>query len=168
MLDEPVNFLEGRPLNPGEDSYFDLPILSTQSATLYEHCVRAIKHGFKYGDNGLPLIGTGDWNDGFDKVGQHGKGESVWLAFFLYEILVHFSGIADLQNDAAFANECKKQAQQLKENIDKNAWDGEWYKRAWFDDGTPLGSSVNEECKIDSIAQSWSVLSGAGDINVCI
>ena len=165
MLDEPVTFLEGRPLNPGEDSYFDLPILSTQSATLYEHCVRAIKHGFKYGDNGFPLIGTGDWNDGFDKVGQHGKGESVWLAFFLYEILVHFSGIADLQNDAAFANECKKQAQQLKENINKNAWDGEWYKRAWFDDGTPLGSSVNEECKIDSIAQSWSVLSGAGDIN---
>lgn len=165
VLDEPVTFLEGRPLNPGEDSYFDLPILSTQSATLYEHCVRAIKHGFKYGDNGLPLIGTGDWNDGFDKVGQHGKGESVWLAFFLYEILVHFSGIADLQNDAAFANECKKQAQQLKENINKNAWDGEWYKRAWFDDGTPLGSSVNEECKIDSIAQSWSVLSGAGDIN---
>ncbi len=102
VLDESVNFLEGRPLNPGEESYFDLPILSTQSATLYEHCVRAIKHGFNYGDNGLPLIGTGDWNDGFDKVGQHGKGESVWLAFFLYEILVRFSGIADLHNDVSF------------------------------------------------------------------
>jgi cyclic beta-1,2-glucan synthetase len=109
------------------------------------------------------VIGTGDWNDGFDKVGQHGKGESVWLAFFLYEILIKFAGVAGLHNDAAFATECKKQAQQLKQNIDKSAWDGEWYKRAWFDDGTPLGSAIDEECKIDSIAQSWSVLSGGGN-----
>ncbi|MEP7169394.1 MAG: glycosyl hydrolase family 65 protein, partial [Bacteroidota bacterium] len=120
-------------------------------------------HGFTYGEHGLPLIGTGDWNDGYDRVGKEGKGESVWMAFFLYEILNRFAEIAVLHNDAAFADECKKEAQQLKANIDKHAWDGEWYKRAWFDDGTPLGSSTNEECKMDSIAQSWSVLSGAGD-----
>src|SRR6185312_5356684 len=108
-------------------------------------------------------IGNGDWNDGYDKVGNQGKGESVWMAFFLYDILSRFSGIATRHNDAAFATECAEEAKRIKQNIDKNAWDGEWYKRAWFDDGTPLGSSANEECKIDSIAQSWAVLSGAGD-----
>jgi cyclic beta-1,2-glucan synthetase len=163
ILNEHSNFLDGRQLNPGEESYFDLPLDSHTPATLYEHCIRAIKHGLNFGAHGLPLIGTGDWNDGFDKVGQHGKGESVWLAFFLYEILIKFAGVAGLHNDAAFATECKKQAQQLKQNIDKSAWDGEWYKRAWFDDGTPLGSAIDEECKIDSIAQSWSVLSGGGN-----
>jgi len=163
VLDEAVHFLEGRQLNPEEESYYDLPIQSAISAPLYDHCVKAIKHGFNYGEHGLPLIGTGDWNDGYDKVGNKGRGESVWMAFFLYDILIRFAEIARLHNDAAFTEECKKEAQQLKENIDKNAWDGEWYNRAWFDDGTPLGSSKNEECKIDSIAQSWSVLSGAGD-----
>ncbi|MBK5271217.1 MAG: cyclic beta 1-2 glucan synthetase, partial [Bacteroidia bacterium] len=166
ILDVSSNFLDGRQLNPGEESYFDLPLDSHTPATLYEHCVRAIKHGLNFGKHGLPLIGTGDWNDGFDKVGQHGKGESVWLAFFLYEILIRFAGIADLHTDAAFATECKNQAQQLKQNINKSAWDGEWYKRAWFDDGTPLGSKNDEECKIDSIAQSWSVLSGAGNASL--
>ena len=124
--------------------------------------MRAIRHGFNYGEHGLPLIGTGDWNDGFDKVGQHGKGESVWMAFFLYDILIQFAKTAVLKNDSVFADECNSEAQKLKMNINKHAWDGEWYKRAWFDDGTPLGSSINEECTIDSIAQSWSVLSGAG------
>ncbi|MEP7232348.1 MAG: glucoamylase family protein [Ginsengibacter sp.] len=166
VLDEVTNFLEGRLLNDGEESYFDLPAVSATSASLYEHCVRAIKHGLNFGVHGLPLIGTGDWNDGFDKVGQHGKGESVWLAFFLYEILIRFADIAGLHNDATFATECKNQAQQLKQNIDKSAWDGEWYKRAWFDDGTPLGSKVDEECKIDSISQSWSVLSRAGNASL--
>ena len=166
MLDESVRFLEGRPLSSGEESYYDLPVESNKSTTLYDHCMQAIKHGFNYGEHGLPLIGTGDWNDGFDKVGQHGKGESVWLAFFLYEILIRFTEIAGSYKDSAFADECKKQAQQLKENIDKHAWDGEWYKRAWFDNGTSLGSSTNEECKIDSIAQSWSVLSGAGNASM--
>ena len=165
VLDEPAHFLEGRQLNQGEESYFELPIQSAQSATLYEHCVRAIKHALHYGVHGLPLIGTGDWNDGFDKVGEKGKGESVWLAFFIYEVLVQFAEIAGGHSDVSFADECKQQASQLKINIDKNAWDGRWYKRAWFDDGTPLGSSVNEECRIDSIAQSWAVLSGAADEN---
>ena len=163
IFDESVRFLEGRPLNQGEESYYDIPVESHKSATLYDHCVLAIKHGFNYGEHGLPLIGTGDWNDGFDKVGNNGKGESVWMAFFLYEILIRFAEIAGINKDAAFAEECKKEAQQLKENIDKHAWDGAWYKRAWFDNGTVLGSSVNEECQIDSISQSWSVLSGAGN-----
>ncbi|MBC7382340.1 MAG: cyclic beta 1-2 glucan synthetase, partial [Bacteroidia bacterium] len=163
VLDEPAPYLEGRLLNPGEESYFDLPAISGISVSLYEHCVQAIKHGLNFGSHGLPLIGTGDWNDGFNKVGEAGKGESVWLAFFLYNILIQFEKIARLHNNSAFADECIKEAEQLRENIDKHAWDGEWYKRAWFDNGTPMGSAVNEECKIDSIAQSWSVLSGAGD-----
>jgi cyclic beta-1,2-glucan synthetase len=163
VLDEQVNFLEGRLLTPEEESYYDLPIQSTKTGSLYEHCVAAIKHGLKYGKNGLPFIGTGDWNDGYDKVGNHGKGESVWMAFFLYEILNRFAPMAILQKDQAFADKCLKEAQKLKRNIDKNAWDGEWYTRAWFDNGSPLGSSNSPECKIDSIAQSWSVLSGGGD-----
>lgn len=163
VLDEPAPFLEGRPLNPGEETYYDLPVQSGASASLYDHCRQAIRHGFNYGERGLPLIGGGDWNDGYDKVGHEGKGESVWMAFFLYEILTRFAGIAQLHQDPAFAGECEKEARQLKENIDRHAWDGQWYKRAWFDNGAPLGSSVNEECQIDSIAQSWSVLSGAGD-----
>ncbi len=163
ILEKPIDFLDGRLLNPGEESYFDLPLKAHAPATLYYHCVRAIEHGLNFGENGLPLIGTGDWNDGFDKVGQHGKGESVWLAFFLYEILTCFADTASLYNDVAFADTCKEEATKLKANIDKNAWDGKWYKRAWFDDGTPLGSKTNEECMIDSIAQSWSVLSGGGN-----
>ena len=163
ILKEQVNLLEGRLLNPHEDSYFDLPIVTETVVTIYEHCVKAIRHGFNYGVHGLPLMGTGDWNDGMDKVGEKGKGESVWMGFFMYEILHQFSNTATLFGDAAFAAECIKEAQQLKENIDQHAWDGAWYKRAWFDDGTALGSSQNKECKIDSIAQSWSVLSGAGD-----
>ena len=163
MLDEKITFIEGRQLNVGEESYYDTPVKSEVSAKLYDHCVLAIKHGFSYGEHGLPLIGTGDWNDGYDKVGNKGKGESVWMAFFLYDILIRFEQVAIFQNDSVFADECKKQAQQLKENIDKKAWDGQWYKRAWFDDGSTLGTSANDECKIDSIAQSWSVLSGAGN-----
>jgi cyclic beta-1,2-glucan synthetase len=163
ILDESIPFLEGRQLNPNEESYYDLPIQSGISAKLYDHCVKAIKHGFNYGEHGLPLIGTGDWNDGFDKVGNDGKGESVWMAFFLYDILIRFAEIAHLHNDSTFADECLKEANRLQENIEKHAWDGGWYKRAWFDNGTALGSSVNEECRIDSIAQSWSVLSGAAD-----
>ena len=163
VLDVLTDFLEGRMLNSEEESYFDLPIDSHKTATLYEHCVQAIKHGLNFGKHGLPLIGTGDWNDGFDKVGQHGKGESVWLAFFLYQILNSFGETARLYNDTTFADACKNEAVKLKANIDKSAWDGQWYKRAWFDDGTPLGSKSNEDCKIDSIAQSWSVLSEGGN-----
>jgi cyclic beta-1,2-glucan synthetase len=163
ILDENINFLEGRLLNPGEESYYDLPGHSNQSASLYEHCVRAIKHGLQFGVNGIPLMGSGDWNDGMDKVGIEGKGESIWLGFFLYKVLMQFSEIAKLRNDAAFTQQCLDEAEKLKTNLNKNGWDGEWFRRAYFDDGAPLGTSTNEECQIDSIAQSWSVLSGAVD-----
>jgi len=165
VLDEQAGFLEGRLLNPEEESYYDMPVRSNQSGSLYEHCVRAVRHGWRYGVHGLPLMGSGDWNDGMDKVGQHGKGESIWLGFFLYSVLVRFSTIARLHHDEAFADECLREAAKLKENLHKNGWDGDWYRRAYFDDGTPLGSAGNDECRIDSISQSWSVLSGAGDLS---
>ena len=162
ILEEPAAFLTGRPLNPDEESYYDLPGRSEASASLYEHCVLSIRHGLRYGVHGLPLMGSGDWNDGMDKVGEHGKGESIWLGFFLYTVLMRFGEIAQRRNDAEVTALCQREAAQLKENIDKNGWDGEWYRRAYFDDGSPLGSSGNAECRIDSISQSWSVLSGAG------
>lgn len=163
ILEVQVHFLEGRLLNEGEESYYDLPIKSDQQKSLYEHCVTAINHGLSFGVHGLPLIGSGDWNDGMDKVGNHGRGESVWLAFFLYDILQRFSEVATIKKDNSFKDICLQQAEKIKMNIDKNAWDGEWFKRAYFDNGTPLGSKENEECKIDSIAQSWSVISKAGE-----
>jgi len=163
VLDEPVRFIEGRPVNPDEDSYYDLPRASEETASLYEHCVRAIMKGISFGEHGLPLIGSGDWNDGMNMVGEHGKGESVWLGFFLYHVLTRFTEIARLHGDPSFAERCWTEATELRRNIEQHGWDGEWYLRAFFDDGTPLGSASNPECRIDSIAQSWSVLSGAGD-----
>ncbi|MEO5648724.1 MAG: glucoamylase family protein [Ginsengibacter sp.] len=164
ILKESRGFLECRLLHEGEDSLYDLPISGNSSADLYEHCVRAIKHSLHFGKHGLPLIGSGDWNDGMDLVGNEGKGESVWLAFFLYDILINFEKVAAGYGDAVFSETCKTEAIKLQSNIEKSAWDGEWYKRAWFDDGTPLGSKENEECKIDAISQSWSVLSNAAPI----
>ena len=163
VLNETVSFLEGRPVPPEEDSYYDLPSQSDTTATLYEHCVRAILRGLPKGEHGLPLMGTGDWNDGMNLVGIKGQGESVWLAFFLFDTLVRFSPVARAHGDTAFAQECLTQAEQLRLAIDQHGWDGGWYRRAYFDDGTPLGSTENAECQIDSISQSWSVLSGAGD-----
>ncbi len=163
VLDQSVHFLEGRAVNPDEDSYYDMPTISNEQASLYQHCVRAIQRGLRFGVHGLPLIGSCDWNDGMDKVGAEGKGESVWLAFFLHEVLTRFMPVAELHNDAAFAARCLSEAALLRQHIEQNAWDGEWYRRAYFDDGTPLGSSANPECQIDSISQSWAVLSGAGD-----
>jgi cellobiose phosphorylase len=163
VLDETANFLEGRPVNSDEDSYYDLPIRSPESASLYQHCVRAIEHGLTFGVHGLPLMGSCDWNDGMDKVGDKGKGESVWLAFFLYDVLMQFAQVADLHDDAGFAERCRGEAARLRQNIEEHGWDGQWYRRAYFDDGTPLGSADNPECQIDAISQSWSVLSGAGE-----
>jgi len=163
VLDESITFLDGRAVNPEEDSYYDLPGHSDESASLYQHGVRAIVRGLSFGERGLPLIGSGDWNDGMNIVGANGKGESVWLGFFLYEVLMRFTEVARLKNDTPFAERCQREAAQLRQNIERNGWDGEWYRRAYFDDGTPLGSAGNAECQIDSIAQSWSVLSGAGD-----
>ena len=164
VLDEKVHFLNGRLLGAEEESYYDLPGRSSEEASLYQHCVKAIEHGLRFGEHGLPLMGSGDWNDGMNLVGIHGKGESVWLGFFLYDVLLSFAELAQQYGDQAFAQRCKQQAVQLRKNAEAHAWDGEWYRRAWFDDGTPLGSSTNTECQIDSISQSWSVLSGAGDI----
>ena len=163
VLDEPVHFLEGRPVNAEDDSYYDLPERSEEAASLYEHCVRAIGRGLRFGEHGLPLIGSGDWNDGMNLVGKHGKGESVWVAFFLCEVLKQFAALARGHADPAFAERCDAERARLRGSIEENGWDGQWYRRAYFDDGSPLGSQSNEECQIDSIAQSWSVLSGAGD-----
>jgi len=163
VLDEPVHFLEGRELNPNEEACYDLPQRSTEAASLYEHCVRAIKHGMRFGAHQLPLMGCGDWNDGMNLVGREGKGESVWLAWFLFENLQLFAELARSRGDSPFADFCTAQASLLRENIELNAWDGGWYRRAYFDDGTPLGSATNEECQIDSISQSWAVISRGGD-----
>jgi len=163
VLDQPVNFLQGRPLNANETDYYDLFGRTDETGTVYEHCVRAINNGLKYGGHGLPLIGSGDWNDSLNQVGEGGGGESVWLGFFLYDVLTQFSALAREYSDPVFAQRCLAEAARLKENIDRYAWDGQWYRRAYFDNGDPLGSAVNDECRIDSISQSWSVLSGAGD-----
>ena len=163
VLDESVHFLEGRELNPEEEAYYDQPQRSPEAASLYEHCVRALKHGLRFGVHQLPLMGCGDWNDGMNLVGRDGKGESVWLAWFLVENLQQFAGLARGRGDAAFAEMCSAQAALLRSNIEANAWDGAWYRRAYFDDGTPLGSSTNDECQIDSISQSWAVISRGGD-----
>ncbi|MES1982138.1 MAG: glucoamylase family protein [Pseudomonadota bacterium] len=162
VLDEQVHFLEGRELNAEEEAYYDYPQRSADTATLYDHCVRAIRNGLHFGAHQLPLIGCGDWNDGMNLIGRHGKGESVWLAWFLYDNLRQFSDLARSRGDEEFAELCSKQGDQLRRNIEMNAWDGAWYRRAYFDDGTPLGSAGNDECQIDSISQSWAVISGGG------
>ncbi|MFZ6686264.1 GH36-type glycosyl hydrolase domain-containing protein [Undibacterium sp. SXout11W] len=163
ILDIKIPFIEGRALSPDEDSYYDQPSRSQQTASLYMHCVQAIEHGLRFGSHGLPLMGSCDWNDGMDKVGSEGKGESVWLAFFLHEVLMQFSTLALQKEDDVYAKHCEDQAKRIAELIDKAAWDGAWYKRAYFDDGSALGSTKNAECQIDSISQSWSVLTSTGD-----
>jgi cellobiose phosphorylase len=163
VLDEKIPFLDGRAVKPDEESYYDLPVRSEEQATLYEHCVRAIRNGLHFGEHGLPLMGCGDWNDGMNLVGEHGKGESVWLAFFLYDVLIQFGKLAQRRNDSAFSELCASEAAKLKQNIEEHAWDGLWYRRAYFDNGEPLGSISSPECKIDSLPQSWAVLSGAGE-----
>jgi cellobiose phosphorylase len=163
VLDETIHFLEGRELYPEEEAYYDQPQRSPEAASLYDHCVRAIKHGLRFGEHQLPLMGCGDWNDGMNLVGHQGRGESVWLAWFLVENLELFAGLARDRNDQDFADTCSAQAALLRGNIETQAWDGAWYRRAYFDDGTPLGSSTNDECQIDSISQSWAVISKGGD-----
>ncbi|EIL90966.1 glucoamylase family protein [Rhodanobacter sp. 115] len=163
VLDERVDYIEGRLLGAGEESYYDLPAHSELHETLYQHCVRALEHGRSRGARGLPLMGSGDWNDGMNKVGEGGLGESIWLGFFLHHVLHRFAPVARLRGEEAFADQCESEAAALQAAIHQHGWDGAWYRRAYFDDGTPLGSAANDECRIDSIAQSWSVISGAGD-----
>jgi cyclic beta-1,2-glucan synthetase len=163
LLDEEVPFLEGPLLLGGEEeSYFE-PTVSGQHASLYEHCARAIDRSLVVGSHGLPLMGTGDWNDGMNRVGAGGKGESVWLGWFLCAILPQWATLAQARGERERATAWREHMGVLKQSLEGEGWDGEWYRRAFFDDGTPLGSRLNDECRIDSIAQSWSVISGAGD-----
>ncbi len=163
LLDEVVPFLDGPPLAAGQDeSYFE-PQVSAQSGTLFEHCARALDRSLAVGNHGLPFIGTGDWNDGLNRVGSAGKGESVWLGWFLHTILWEFARVADLRGEYHRAETWRLHVSALKASLELKAWDGEWYRRGYFDDGTPLGSAMNTECRIDSIAQSWGVISGAAE-----
>lgn len=160
VLDASVPYLEGRPLREDEESYYDNPFSAGLSEPVYNHCVRAFEH-VRHGERGLPLMGGGDWNDGMDRVGVKGMGESVWLGFFLFRALSDFIPLAEARGDAAFAARAGERLDALRESLERHGWDGAWYRRAYFDDGTPLGSEQNEECRIDSLAQSWSVLSSA-------
>ena len=166
VLDETLPFLEGPPVPPDQESNYDLFHHSGESGSLYEHCKRSILYGTDirgYGSHGLPLMGCGDWNDGMNLVGEHGKGESVWLAWFFIVALTDFAQVAAARGDADFAQHCRDHAERLRDAAEREAWDGEWYKRAYFDNGEPLGSQTNPECQIDSLPQSWAVLCGKAD-----
>src|SRR4029077_15163116 len=163
VLDEVVSFLEGDVLAEGQkESYFQ-PRVSDAAASLFEHCARALDRSLAVGSHGLPLIGTGDWNDSMDRIGRGGKGESVWLGWFLHTILWEFAKVADARGEHQRAEAWRLHVSALKAALEREAWDGEWYRRAYFDDGTPLGSATDTECRIDSITQSWGVISGAAE-----
>jgi len=163
LLDESVPFLEGETLTSGQlESYFQ-PRVSQTRATIFEHCARALDRSLAVGKHGLPLMGTGDWNDGMNRVGQDGKGESVWLGWFLHTILWEFAKIADARGEPKRAETWRLHVSALKAALERDGWDGAWYRRAFFDDGTPLGTAQDRECRIDSIVQSWGVLSGAAE-----
>lgn len=159
ILDEPIAFIAGPALRDDELDSFFMPERSGESASFYEHCARALDASLSVGSHGLPLMGTGDWNDGMNRVGEHGKGESVWLGWFLHETLARFIRYAERRNDSARVANWLVHMAALREALETNGWDGDWYRRAFFDDGFALGSAVNRECRIDSIAQAWSVIS---------
>ncbi|HKR11781.1 MAG TPA: glucoamylase family protein [Pyrinomonadaceae bacterium] len=163
VLEEVVPFLEQEPLKPDQHEVYMQPAISQETGTVYEHCARALDRSLPVGKHGLPLMGGGDWNDGMNRVGQQGKGESVWLGWFLYTTIAAFTPHVESRKQKARTNRYRKHLDNLRKSLEEKAWDGDWYRRAYFDDGTPLGSSRNEECSIDSIAQSWSVISGASD-----
>jgi cyclic beta-1,2-glucan synthetase len=159
VLDERVPFLEGPPLAPGAADVYAEPHRSAEDGTLFEHCVRALDRGLTTGAHGLPLMGGGDWNDGMNRVGVEGRGESVWLGFFLHAVLSDFADLCATCGEDARAARIHAELARLAAALERT-WDGEWYRRGYFDDGAPLGSAQGEECTIDSIAQSWAVLSG--------
>ncbi len=163
VLDESVPFLQGDTLVEGQNESYFQPRVSETHATLFEHCARAMDRSLSVGVHGLPLMGTGDWNDGMNRVGELGKGESIWLGWFLHTVLWEFAKIADLRGEHKRAETWRLHVSALKADLERDGWDGEWYRRAYFDDGTPLGSAENMECKIDSIAQSWGIMSGAAE-----
>ncbi len=160
VLDEVVPFLEQELLKPDEQEAYMQPSVSEESATVFEHCARAVDRSLAVGQHGLPLMGSGDWNDGMNRVGHGGKGESVWVGWFLYTILDTFTPLCDQRKESDRAGRYRKHQEQLKQALEEAGWDGDWYRRAYFDDGTPLGSVQTDECRIDSIVQSWSVISG--------
>jgi cyclic beta-1,2-glucan synthetase len=163
ILDEKAPFLQAPLLKPDQDEDYGLPQVSSQTGTIYEHCVRAIENGLRFGEHGLPLMGTGDWNDGMNRVGAGGKGETVWGAWFLVTILTGFADLAEQHSDGERAARYRQEAERLHKAVEEHAWDGQWYRRAYFDDGSPLGSASCVECKIDSLAQTWAVISGKAD-----
>ncbi len=166
VLDESLSFLQGPFVPHGQESIYQEWVNSDERADLYEHCRRAILNGIErrgYGVHGLPLMGCGDWNDGMNLIGEHGRGESVWLAWFFIETLNQFAPVAEARGDTDFAKRCHDEAEKLRQAAEKEAWDGQWYRRAYFDNGEPLGSAQNPECQIDSLPQSWGILSGAAD-----
>jgi cyclic beta-1,2-glucan synthetase len=163
ILDEQVGYVKMRELAPGEAEIFDAPEVSEMIDSLYDHCVRALRRGCTFGEHGLPLIGTGDWNDGMNRVGVDGRGESVWLAWFLIVTMRKFAEHAEARGDIAVKDELLQHANSYNEAVERAGWDGEWYRRAYFDDGSPLGSAESDDCKIDSIAQTWSIISRAGN-----
>jgi cyclic beta-1,2-glucan synthetase len=160
VLDEVVPFLNAPPLEPGQSEVYDLPQVATEVAPVFEHCLRAIAHATRYGAHGLPLMGSGDWNDGMNRVGHEGRGESVWLGWFLVRVLNDFANLCALRQRPDLEQKFLNDVRWLTGMLELS-WDGRWYRRAYFDDGTPLGSVQNEECKIDSLTQSWAVLSDA-------
>jgi cyclic beta-1,2-glucan synthetase len=163
VLDETVPFLRAPRLRPEQEDEYGLPEIADKPGTLFEHCARALENGLQFGAHGLPLMGTGDWNDGMNRVGAGGKGETVWGAWFLVTCLERFAALAAARDDCAHAVAWRAHADRIHRAIEDNAWDGAWYRRAYFDDGTPLGSAQNDECQIDSIAQSWGVISGTAE-----
>jgi cellobiose phosphorylase len=163
VLDEKVAYLEGAAIKEGDNDAFYLPSTSSEQGSLYEHCVRALDSSMALGAHGLPLMGTGDWNDGMNAVGEGGRGESTWLAWFLLGAIEAFAPHAEARGEGDRAAAWRKHVSRLRESLEQ-AWDGQWYRRGYYDDGTPLGSDESLECKIDCIAQSWSVIAGANDI----
>ena len=163
ILEEMVPYRAGAPLPEGVDEKYDAYPLTEQVGSIYEHCQKAIEKGYNLGEHGLPKIGSGDWNDGMNTVGNKGKGESVWLGFFLYTVLDQMQSLCQERGDTKQAEDYAQKKEFLKKNLNQNAWDGSWYKRAFTDENQELGSRQNTECKIDSISQSWSVISRAGD-----
>ena len=161
LLNEKVEYIIDEPLKEGEDERYKIVTEKGDIGDVYQHCIRAIEKSLKFGAHKLPLMGSGDWNDGMNTIGNKGKGESVWLAWFLYKVLDNFIPVCYKRNDEDKAKKYMEVKELLKQNIENNAWDGSWYRRAYFDDGKPLGSIENDECRIDSISQSWSVISGA-------
>jgi cyclic beta-1,2-glucan synthetase len=163
LLAERVPFLHAPVLRPDQEEDYGLPEVSEQVGTVYEHCVRALERGLTLGARGLPLMGTGDWNDGMNQVGAGGKGESVWNGWFMLTTLQEFAPLAEQHGDSGRAAWCRERSEALRAALEQNAWDGAWYRRAYFDDGTPLGSAQNDECQIDSLPQCWAVIAGVAD-----